>query len=240
MDSLEDEFVEPYQTWKKQNTPESTGNLLRAVDPVLKSAVTTYAGTNASPTMMGHAKRLALDAFPNYNPSQGKLKNFLMQNLQGLRRLHHQGRQPIKIPEQVMLERKYLQESENKLRDDLGRDPSSLELADATGLSPHRQKYVLGINHGVSSGSYLQMSKPGEDPYEPAVQEDDKHWIDFVYYGLHPSDQVILEHSLGLHGKKILDNQALAKKLGITASAVSQRRNRIQDQLNQRKNLGVF
>lgn len=45
---------------------------------------------------------------------------------------------------------------------------------------------------------------------------------------------------MGLHGKPILQNQAIAAKLGISPGAVSQRKARIQAKLDMREELGVF
>jgi hypothetical protein len=65
-------------------------------------------------------------------------------------------------------------------------------------------------------------------------------WHEFVYHDLDPIDQVILEHSLGLHGKQVLPNQDIARKLKLSPGAISQRKVRIQDQLNALPQTGMF
>jgi DNA-binding NarL/FixJ family response regulator len=51
---------------------------------------------------------------------------------------------------------------------------------------------------------------------------------------------VILEHALGLHGKPVLQNQQIAKKLRLSPGAVSQRKAKIQAKLNLQDDLHVF
>jgi DNA-binding NarL/FixJ family response regulator len=49
-----------------------------------------------------------------------------------------------------------------------------------------------------------------------------------------------MEHTLGLHGKKVLSNQEIARKLRLTPGAVSQRKATIQQLLNQEQELSPF
>jgi len=49
---------------------------------------------------------------------------------------------------------------------------------------------------------------------------------------------VILEHSTGLFGQPKLSNNDIARKLSVTPSAISQRRLRIQNQLDMQDELG--
>lgn len=238
---LEKEFSDPFNSWKAEPSPENSSKLLKAVNPVLTAAIRTY-GTQGSPTLHTRAKILALDAMKRYDPSQAKLRTHLMFQLQGLRRHTAQEQQILSVPEQVGLDINHLRESQNVLSDKLGRDPSDMELADHTGLSIRRLKYIRKYKPSYSESSFHRATDDGTDLYSPAVggRDDPTHWQEFVYHDLEPKDQLILEHSIGLFGKPVLSNQAIAKKLRISPGAVSQRRVRIQQKLDQRDELGVI
>jgi DNA-directed RNA polymerase specialized sigma subunit len=238
---LEPEFAEPFTAWQKAPTPETTDKLLKTIHPVLTSAMRTY-GSVGSPTLHTRAKLMALDAMKRYDPSKAKLRTHLMFQLQGLRRATAKESQILSVPEQVALDLNNMRESENFLRDQLGRDPSDMELADHTNLSTKRLRYIRGMRPSYSQGSFQRPTEEGEDIYQPAIQDkaNVKEWHEFVYHDLSPVDQVIMEHTLGLHGKPILSNQDVAKKLRISPGAVSQRKARIQTKLDLRDEIKVI
>jgi DNA-directed RNA polymerase specialized sigma subunit len=188
---------------------------------------------------------MALDALQRYEPSKAKMKTYLMSQLQGLRRVSAQEQEIISIPEQIKLDQQHVHRVGSEMRDWLGRDPSDLELADKTGLSMKRLGHIRKATTARTEGSFMSTGEEGtEEAYAPAVrslqQPASDPWHEFVYYGLDPTDQLIMEHTLGLRHKPILSNQDLARKLGVTPGAVSQRKARIQKQLNQRESLGVL
>jgi DNA-directed RNA polymerase specialized sigma subunit len=238
---LEQEFQQPYNEWKTTPNQRTTGALLKAVDPILESAIKTYGGRVHSPNLRSQAKLMALDAFQRYDPTRAKLRTHLMSHLQGLRRVAAQEGQIIHIPERVGLDLHRLRVAEAELRDIYGRDPSDMELADHTGLSRKRITYIRKALPGISEGSISGVpTEEDQINIGPAVHSPaDQAWYDFVYHDLHPVDQVIMEHTLGLHGKQILSKQQIANKLRLSPGAISQRASKIQDKLNKREELGI-
>ena len=73
-------------------------------------------------------------------------------------------------------------------------------------------------------------------------QEDEfaKGWEEMVYHDLGDTDQTVFDYLLGAHGRKQLTTSDIARKLGITPSAVSQRATKIQDMLDERWETGVL
>ncbi len=238
---LEPEFEPHYLSWKANPTPDNTSHLIKAINPVLSAAQRTY-GIPGSPTMASRAKALALDAVGKYDPTKAKLRTHLMFQLQGLRRYAAKESQILSVPEQVALDYGHLRDSENELKDRLGRDPSDTELADHMKLSIKRIHYIRKMSPTYSEGSYQRPTEDGEDIYTPAIStpSDVGAWHEFVYHDLTPIDQVIMEHSLGLHGKKILSNQDIARRLKLSPGAISQRKAQIQAKLDLREELGVI
>lgn len=243
---LEPNFEPHFNSWKANPSPESTGNLLRVVDPVINEAIRTYGGGAAkSPTLKGKARRLTISALQTYDPTRAKLRTHLLSQLQGLRRMSAKEEQILNIPEQVLLDLGGLRESENRLRDRLGRDPSDLELADHTGLSRKRIGYLRTMRPSYSEGRLVRVDDEGTSMNMPAVEQMTPTgaldaWNDFVYHDLDPIDQQIMEHTLGMHGKPQLSNQDIARKLQLSPGAISQRKARIQVKLDQHKATGLF
>lgn len=243
MSQLEQEYSQPFGQWKAAPGPKTAGGLLKAVDPVLKSGVNAYSQGSPSPSLKSRAKKIALNAFNTYDPNQGKLKTHLMSHLQGLRRYAQQQQSVFNVPEQVRLDAFHLSEAENRLRDNLGRDPSDLELADETGLSRKRLAYVRQVPMAMHEGRFAEMGEAGQG-YSPGVANTspaaDNAWADFVYHDLSEIDQNIMEYTLGMNGNPQLPTGEIAQKLGISASAVSQRASKIQQLLNQRDDMELF
>lgn len=241
---LEEQFAEPYQAWKADPTPRTRAGLLHAVDPVVRSALRSYAGSAASPALYGRAKVMTLQAVEKYDPSRAGLKTHLMTQLQGLRRHAQRAQNVLSIPERVRLDRQHLDSSFTELRDQLGRDPSDLELADKVGLSLKRIAHVRKAVPGYAESQLRDLGEEGESvTAAPAVRggpEDDRAWLEFVYHSVQPLDQLILEHTMGMNGKAVLSNQDLARRLRVTPSAVSQRKAKLQGYLNERAGLEGF
>lgn len=237
---LETEFANPYNAWKAAPGPKTMTPLLSAITPVLDSALRTYAA-KGSPTLRSQAKIMAADAIGKYDPTRGKLRTHLMYNLQGLRRAGTQESQIIRLPERVAIDLYHLRQHENELRDQHGRDPSVSELADKSGLSKRRIQYIRKAQPGMPEGMLASEGDVGEEQAAlgPAVQQADAErvWHEYIYHDLHPTDQVIMENTLGLFGRPVLPKKEIAKRLNISPGAVTQRAAKIQAKIDRREEL---
>jgi DNA-directed RNA polymerase specialized sigma subunit len=164
-----------------------------------------------------------------------------MVQLQGLRRVSAKEGQMVSIPERVALHLGMLHSAENELKDQLGRDPSDIELADHTKLSTKRIAYIRQAKPTYAEGQFMSQSEEGgEELIHPATAGlNDEHWVKYVHSDLSPTDQVILEHSLGLFGKRKLNKGAIARKLNMSGGAVTQRAAKIQSMLDKGSQLGA-
>lgn len=241
---LEPEFEPHFTAWQSSPSPETASRLLQATQPVLDSALRSYGGPTASPVLRSRAKLMTLDALKTYDPSRAKLRTHLMVQLQGLRRQAAREQQVISVPERVAIDLYHLHAAENELRDRLSRDPSDLELAEHSGMSLKRLEHVRRARPGYAEGTVQAVTATDEDQggFAPSVQSrnDDAAWINFVYHDLDSIDQVIMEHVLGLRGKPVLPKQEIARRLGVSPAAVSQRAARIQEKLDQREAAGLI
>jgi DNA-directed RNA polymerase specialized sigma subunit len=233
---LEPEFHVPYAAWKKSKNPATTGAMLKAIKPILDRGVNQYGGHRPGPVIRGQAKRIAIDALPSYDPTKGKLNTHLMSHLQGLQRIAGQQSQAIHVPERVVLDQQYLRDSEAELEDKLGRPPSSSQLADHTGMSLKRIAYVRQYKPGFAEGQMQGMSTLEDDESnEPAVERPEPLHakLNFIYPDLDATDQLIVEHAFGLHGRQKLPPGRIATALNVNPSSISRRMSRISRMLNE-------
>lgn len=218
-----------FEAWKTAQTPETMDGAIKAANPVMTSAVKSYVGRE-DPIAMSHAKLLTAQAFKSYDPAKkSQLRTHLMNQLQPLRRFAASRRFVTKIPERVQYDMTGLRESESSLRDSLGRDPTEEEMADSTGYSMKRLKHLRSFAVPVSEG----VAETSEQSREGVITTPDpmEDWTSYVYHDLSPIDKKILEWRTGFNGVKKMGVVDVAKALGISAGAVTQRANKISKML---------
>jgi DNA-directed RNA polymerase specialized sigma subunit len=239
------EFDSAYQQWQQQRTPEINTKLLSTVQPVIDTAVSSYAANNPSPTIKTRARLMALKAMESYDPKKGNVRTHLLSQLQGLRRLSAKEQNIIAVPEQVGLDFQRLNESENELRDRLGRDPTDNELSDHTNLSRRRIQKIRAFHQplpesATTSENDDEMNDGGVASSIPGQTRGADAWMNFVYDDLGPTDKLIMDMTLGRNGRRAVSTQEIAKRLRITSGAVSQRAAKIQAMLDKRYTQGGF
>lgn len=225
-----------YAKWKKTPTPDTMGELLDSAETTLNSALTSYAGGN--PLLRGKAKKLAAGAFETYDPRKGtKLRTHLMTQLQPLTRYAREQSQVTKIPERVSLDLYHMSQENKKFVDQYSREPSDRELADNTSLSLKRLQHIrkFGKMESTESGRSFMNEEGEEEVFYPGMDKVDPQrvWSEYVHHDLAPIDQKIMEWKTGIYGKQILSTNDIAKKLGLTPGAVSQRASRILAKVNE-------
>lgn len=235
------EFDSLYEQWKQNATPELNTKLLGTVQPIIDTAVNSYAGSGASPTVRNRARLMALKALQTYDPQRGAVKTHLLSQMQSLRRLAAKDQNIISIPEQVGLDFQRLAAAENELRDSLSRDPTDDEVADLTGLSTRRIQKIRQFHQPVSEGMTVAQTAASDDDTTndvasriPGDNRAADAWLNFVYDDLSPTDKLIMDLTLGRNGRRRATTQDIARRLNITPGAVSQRAAKIQNMIDQR------
>jgi DNA-directed RNA polymerase specialized sigma subunit len=234
---LEEKYAPHFTSWKQQPDKATTGQLLKTLQPEIDRGISAHVGQK-NPLIEGRARRIVLQALPKYDPNQARLGTYVVNQLQGLKRVSRQQQQIISIPERVQLDSNYLNRIETELNDKHDREPSLAELADASGISQKRIGYVRGFRYPISEGSTIrQTEEGGETPAMATQQENSATWHEMVYGDLDPTNQRIMEWALGLHGAPKLNTQQIAAKLKVTSGAISQRKAAIQRTLDQEAEL---
>lgn len=232
---LEPQYKDAYELWKRNPSPHTTGQLLKTISPEIDRGILAHVGSS-NPLIRSRAKLLTLRAFSSYDPKQAKLGTHIVNHLQGLKRVARQQAQILPVPERVALDSSHIERARTDLEDRLGREASMQELSDYTGLSIRRITHVQKFRKPVAEGTVaaLAMSEEGGGSAGPAVaQSPTNAWLEMVYMDQDGVNQKIMEWTLGLHGQPVLPNNEIARRLRISQGAVSQRKARIQDTLNQ-------
>lgn len=240
-DYLEDEYRPAYETWQQNQTPEGNAAFLQAINPVVQKGIQMYGSD--SPLSASRGRLMALDAMRKYDPKRSRLQSHLLNQMQGLRRVTQQQQNVLRVPERILLESQRLRAYQQELSDELGREPSDAELSDRLGVSPQRLAKIRTYQPGMTSGQVeaidpLSGGSAGRLP--GSRNEASDLWVQIVHQDLNPIDQKILEMSLGLNGQPKRSNQEIAKALGRSPGAITQRKVRIQSLLNQEQQLSPF
>lgn len=225
-----------HKAWMQDSSPYNSDVLLGYLKPTIRKAITTYVGNTPSPTINSHAKLLALNAVKSYDPKAGAaLGTHVFSQLQGLKRYAGREGLVVSLPERLALQKRQMDRALSEFKNDKGRDPSDDELAYHSGLPLKAIARIRKTPAVINEGRFYQNLDETAGGL-PAVEDDSRPrdaWRDFIYHNASESDKVILQHSLGLNGNKVLDNAEIAARLRVSPAAVSQRRNKLQEQLDQ-------
>lgn len=229
---LEPEFQEPYLRYRNNPDPKNASALLDALKPVIQSGVRTYVG-KPNPLSSSRARKLALQAVRSYNPTKARLSTHVHNYLKGLRRITEQQTRAVRIPERALLDRNRMVQGEAELTEELGREPTATELADHLKMPVKRIEMLRRMQSGVSQ-SMLAFSGPEAQGWSPAVQQPRTDaWLRLVHADQDRTNQKIMEWTFGMYGAPILSNQEIARRLKLSPGAISQRKAKIQQLLDQ-------
>lgn len=228
-----DELRKTWEQWHEQPSDKNMTRLLQSAEPVISSALNTFAGGREDPVYMLEAQRRAARAFRTYDPNRGaQLNTHLFNQLKPITRTVHKRAQPLKIPKMAWADLQNLNQTEEEMREDLGRDPSTIELADSSGLSQKRITYLRKFRGSGLPAGLLREQDP-DQLMTLGEEEPRSWWFEAVYHGLDHRDQKIVDWRLGAHGEPKLSTKEIAHRLGISAPAVSQRVNKVIEQLEE-------
>jgi DNA-directed RNA polymerase specialized sigma subunit len=211
-----------FEAWKQKPSPERMGEFLDKAQPVVSSAIRSYGQGNKA--LESRARLLIADAAGKFDPNRGvKLRTYLMTQLQPLTRYAKEYGRSTRVPERVSADLYSVNQGHQDYFDKFGREPSDKELADMTGLSMRRIAHVRRFSQ-PELGESTMVDDEGAIMYPGTETPDpDKVLLEYVHHDLDPVDQKIMEWRTGIYGKKQLSNNEIAKRLNLSAGAVSQR-----------------
>ncbi len=228
-----------YDAWVKAPTPQGLRKVVDTLQPTVDQALKSYAGGSEVPTVRSRARQLAAKAVRSFDPKHGvKLQTHLMRQLQALQRIAPATVEPLALPEKFRRDQGVVRSAMSSLSDDLGREATDEELADATMLPLKRVLRVRGKMRARIPFSAMNADSDDSDDDDSSpdvvasehTPEDD--WLDAVYHDLGEQDRLIMQYRTGYRGAPVLSNQDIAAKLQLHPTSISQRAATIQKKID--------
>jgi RNA polymerase nonessential primary-like sigma factor len=228
-----------YDRWSLEPTPDNMSKIVDSLSPTINSEIQRYTGPK--PLLRTRAKSLAIKAVRTYKPDSGaRLNSWVVTQLQPLSRYGRESGRLIHTSELAVRQGAAMAAAREELMDELDDEPTDQQLADHVGISTSRVKTLRALNRPVlSEGAFAGTESP--EAVEPAVVETGPDPIlhtatEMVYAGLSPRDKMIIDLKTGRNGKEQLDNQSIARRLGVTPALISQRSAMIAQQILETRN----
>lgn len=224
--------VDLWRKWKASGEdPDKLQPLLNSLSPVITSQVNRHAPPRMyRPAIEAEARALTVRALKRYDPAKGaQITTHVTTNLRGLNRFVKKHQNFTRIVEAQAHKIGEYQRTQDALTEELGRPPTSIELAERMKLSVKKVErlklemrpdiFVLpiaGEEGGGDLNPFTEMS--------PVHREI----IEMLPYDLSTEELLVFNHLFGLHGKKkIASTGEIARALGWSDSKVSQVKNKI-------------
>ena len=194
---------------------------------LIESEAARYAKFVPYHVVLADAYRLAADAAESFDPTRNvKFSTHLVNSLKKLSRVSTKYGGILRVPENKQFKVHKMNLVEEELHNELGRDPSMEEVAQATGMS-------LAEIAGLKQARKREVNVSNL-PYAPVfIEGDNDDWVHFVYHDLPNRDKVIMEHKTGFGGKPLMSNEDLAKMLNTSPSTISNRVKLISEKIEE-------
>lgn len=215
-----------WQTWKHNPNPDTLQPLMKGIEPIIKKEVGRWKQSQVNPTLIEmEAKNLAFQSLHKYNPEKSQLNTHVTNNLKKLSRYVINNQNIVRTSEDKIYDyRKYLKAKE-ELETELGHDVSALDVEVRMNNASKISDYKPFTEHLYSTDSELGNVTERTDLNTDPIA------MNIMFDNLKPKQQFIFQHSYGYKGSPIYQNKEIAKKLGISAPAVTKQKNVIEKSL---------
>jgi len=221
-----------YERWAKQKTRGNMSILLKELDPMVSAVSVAHGAAGDSNVKWAARAYLAQQLSQRYDPTKSNLSTFTYQTLQRIPRIAAKQRNVVSVPESSDHDMRYLRGIKEDLFDELGREPSDIELADRSGVDIHRiENLSKRFARPIVTAS--QMAETTGMPVGAAEEEsdsspDEQLWKEYAVQAMDPTDLKIYNWLSKSNPMSKID---IAKKLNVSPSAVTQRASRIGQEL---------
>jgi DNA-directed RNA polymerase specialized sigma subunit len=221
-----------YESWRSAPTPDNAEPFLTALQPDIDKALKNYGG--GSEEYRTQANLLALQAAETFDPSKGtSVRTHINNSLHKLTQVRQDRTSALHIPENVHQEKARIKQASEEFQAEFDREPNRQELADRTNLSI-KQLERIDKYHATAAESAFQGDK-GDTMTKRRTAND--VYMDYVYFELDPIDKKVFEWSTGYGGVEKIPKAEMARRLKISAPAISKRVNKIVKKIEEGKEL---
>lgn len=223
--------LELWRKWQSSNSPQDLEPLLNQLEPLIQREVQKWGSVVPPAALSARARLLTVDALKKYNPNKGAaVGTHVASQIRKLSRHVYPYQNVARLPENKQLNYNTFQVAQQRLVDNLGREPSSDELSDELGWNPRKvgefQK-AFGLQEYVESeGAYFD------------VDQSPDMMVDFYHHGLASKDKVLFEDITGYQGKPSMNNSGLMRKHKMTQGQLSYRKRKFVADINKIKQGG--
>jgi DNA-directed RNA polymerase specialized sigma subunit len=222
------EEIDLWRQWKSSNEdPDKLQPLLNSLNPVISAQVNRHAPPRMyRPAIEAEARALTVKALRKYDPSRGaQITTHVTTNLRGLNRFVKKHQNFTRIVEAQAHKIGEYQRTQDGLAEELGRPPTSLEIADRMKISVKKVERlklemrpdIFVIPTATEDGGMGDMNPFTE------ISPVHREIIEMLPYELTTEEQYVFNHLFGLQGKKKTHSTGdIAKALGWSDSKVSQ------------------
>ena len=218
--------IDLWNSYKANPSKKTLSPLLNNFKGTITKGVNKWGGGNVSPVVLDiRAKKIAIDAFNNFNPKKAKLNTHLTNHLKGLSRPVYET-QVARMPESRTLKVGTYLSANEELVNSLGRLPSAKELSDDLKWNikeVHRFRNELRSQYSTDPDKPVP---PGFDQFNSEIGE-----LDFIYHDLNDQDKVVFEGTTGYMNSPVLSTKGLMKSSGLTSGQISHSKRRIKSKV---------
>ena len=223
-----------FELWKqyKAGDKDAGFELMDSMTPLWMGQVNKFRASGLPRTALEtKARLLTMQAFDTYNPEKSQLNTHTTNYLKHLQRYVLNYQNIGKIPEHRALAITRFKNVRSNLEEQLGREPTTVELADAlqwSGAEVERMQTELRQDLVITQGkeeSFFDYTRPEDDGgLKDAVQ--------FVYYSVDPEKQKVLEYTFGLGGNPKLNVKDMAGRMGKSENYIRRLRKELALKIN--------
>lgn len=226
---FKDDDISLWREYKSNPTPLNREKLLKRFDGLIQNQVNRWAGPVARDVLLNEAKLLAVKAFDNYNPNAGSaLGTWITNQLLPLSRIVYTYQNAARMPENITQKVNTFQNANNALKVTLGREPTTDELHSELGWTAPEITRIRDYNRRdlVESGPTVSG-----DFFGRSSNDEDDMLLGAIYFELTPDEKRLFEATTGYNGARIMKNNELIQKLGITQAQLSYRKERLRKRI---------
>jgi DNA-directed RNA polymerase specialized sigma subunit len=220
----QEQDLELWKRWKKTNDSTDLTALLTRLQPLIQREVGKWGSAVPAVALESKGRELTVEALRTYNPNMGAaIGTHVTSRLRKLSRYVYPYQNVARLPENKQLMFNTFTVASSRLYDDLGREPTTEEMADELKWT---SKKVSDFNRSFSRREIVESegsSLETDDVVSPMV--------DFYYHGLAPDDKLLFEAITGYEGKKRLGNTAIMSKFKMTQGQLSYKKRKFIEQI---------
>lgn len=158
--------LEYFERWKQTGSKEDLGKLVGQFQPLMYKQVKRLSGSVPQSALSAEAKKQTIIALETYDPTKGAaLSTHVYNRLNKLKRLNYKYQNAVRLPENQQLSYTEFNNSVERLKESLNRDPTDIELASDLGWA---KKEVKRMRERL----YSDLYESGTDVASPFTKFD--------------------------------------------------------------------